>query len=189
MKKGYIFIIVFLSIVLISACNKTESDKTSDSIIEKIDLGTLDKLTIKEQAYFDNVFIKANAGQELTPNENKVYENTAELNPARFLSDICVMKLPFTCENFLVTKTQITLTIFNPLNDDLTDVIVSVPSCEKDATLDYFESGEGETFVLEDCNNIESEDTGKVSQAISLEYADDDGVKAITEGVLSSKIN
>lgn len=192
-----IFVIILL--LFLVSCNKKN---LSDSIIQKIDAGKLNELTAEEKSYWDNVGLKADNGEKLTPDESRLYERlqklTKELNPARFLPDKCFIGGNFNCLNFSVSKSDIQLVILQLSGYDLKNVKVSVNSCKKSSTVDFLKNGDKYTFLLQDCDNEDSggftqlpgQDPGKFNQDILIEYIKVDGSDTVStsKGVLSSKI-
>ena len=182
---------VFLILVLLISISCTKKD-LSDSIIQKINDEKISELTAEEKAYWDNVGIKSSNGEKLTPGEAKVYERLQELNkqqnPAIFLPDKCLVGGNFNCLNSSVSKSSIQLVILQLSGYDLKSVKVSINSCKKSSiNLDMLNRAT-KTFLLEDCNNVVSQDTGKFQQDILIEYVGSSGSMATSKGILSSKI-
>lgn len=167
-------IMIFIALIVLFVVGCTDSqnnieEKIADSIIEKIDNGKINELNEDEQAYLQNVIEKAMKREELTSDENSVHEKLGEISPASLLPDICYLKPGyFICHNFAVSKTQVQLVISQSRGLDLKNVEVSMGSCEESATLDIFKDGESHTFILEGCNNVESEETGKINEEFQI---------------------
>jgi hypothetical protein len=191
MRKIILFIP--LIIVFIVGCTDSQNnmeEKMADSVIEKIDNNEINELNEDERAYFQNLLEKAIKGEELTAEETRVHEKMGELNPARLLPDVCFLRPPFNCNRFIVSKTQVQLVISQSFGLDLKNVEVSVGSCEESATLDVLKDGEPHTFILERCNNVESEKTGKINEEFQIKAEKDDtGLFISLIGELRSKVN
>ena len=194
MRKIILFI-PFI-IVFIVGCTSSQSnseEELTDSIIKKIDAGKINELTEEERAYWENVIDKSNRGEQLTSDETKLNirleELEKELNPGRLLPDRCILRPSFNCLDFLVSETQVQFTISQSYGYDLNNVIVSLSSCKKSSNLDILEDGKSHTFILEDCNNVESEETGKVKEEIKIEYKDNSDSPVSSIGELFSKVN
>ena len=54
--------------------------------------------------------------------------------------------------------------------------------------IDSLKNGEVHLFLLEDCNNVAPEDTGKFQQDISIEYLDNSDSMTKSEGILYTKV-
>ncbi|MFH0977801.1 MAG: hypothetical protein V1837_00725 [Candidatus Woesearchaeota archaeon] len=188
-----IIVITLLCIGCTSIKNKDAQNNKIDSIINKIDNNKISELTEEERAIWGNVVDKANRGEELSPDETKLQERleqlTKEQNPSRFLPDKCVLRPPFNCVDFNVSKSQIELTISHSFGNDLKNIAVSVNSCQESSTIDVLKDRNSNTFVLEKCNNTQSEDTNKLKEEILIKYQDSSGSLQSSIGELFSKVN
>lgn len=187
-------IILFITLIMlfIVGCTNSQKDIT-DSIINKIDDGKVNELNEEEKAYWNNIVDKVNRDEELTPNEVRLHERleelNKELNPARLLPSTCVLKPSFNCMDFKVSRTQVELTISHSFGYDLKNVIVNINSCQESSILDILEDGKSHTFILEKCNNVQSEETGKLKEEILITYKDNSDSTVSSIGKLVSKVN
>lgn len=193
MRKIELFMILFIlgSYGCTNHTRNVQEDMT-DSIVNQIDAGKINELNAEQRAYWGMVVDKANRGEILSSDESRLLERIDELskkeNPGRFLPDRCVLRPSFDCVDFSVSKNQIQLTISQSYGYDLKNVKVSVSSCNKSSILDIFTDGTTHLFVLGECNNQASEETGKLKDPILVEYTDKSDSTMSSIGELYSQV-